>query len=535
MNSKKTGNGWLAAALTLPMLLFFLSYWFHHSSHLIPTGFIQPDNVSYLAYGKQYLDAGSPSLFYSNPFNDSNEYAPVYFQPQTLLFAALLKLRVPVVVLLPLFTLLFTFLGFRMLIKLYDRLLPGSAQRIFHLILLGWGGGLLVFTGIPIHLLYNNADIHFLDGVLYLDPASGWWGLNWGRAQFFSCEAYYHFLFLSSIYLILRKRWLQAALTVLITSLSHPFTGIELLVIVGLWISLEWLTKKRTFPVWFALAIALITAFHLYFYLVYLNHFPEHRSVADQYSLPWKLRYFNMLPAYCLVGSLALGSFFMQNFRLRFSGPSVRLLICWFTGAFLLANHELFLPVSMQPIHFTRGYVWTSLFLLGLPMLNQVTAFVKSRFYGAGLIVLGFVFCSDNIAWLANFIGSRADLPSTGHITKEQKQVMNYLDKTSNTGTLLIMDDRDLAYLSTIYTKAYPLVSHPFTTPFVQQKEKEWNAVMNQGVMQQKWLGRPVTILLRMPIKWPGIPALLSHYNFKIQEETPGYWLIRTDTLKSQP
>ena len=83
-------RNWLfALLLTAPMLVFFLGYLFNHSNDLAPTGFIQHDNVSYVAYAKQYLDSDKAGIFYSNPFNDADDYQPIYFQTQTILFAAL--------------------------------------------------------------------------------------------------------------------------------------------------------------------------------------------------------------------------------------------------------------------------------------------------------------------------------------------------------------------------------------------------------------------------------------------------------------
>jgi hypothetical protein len=37
--------------------------------------------------------------------------------------------------------------------------------------------------------------------------------------------------------------------------------------------------------------------------------------------------------------------------------------------SFFFANHELFID-PVQPIPFTRGYIWTSLFLLVIPSLH---------------------------------------------------------------------------------------------------------------------------------------------------------------------
>ncbi|HWJ27422.1 MAG TPA: hypothetical protein VNS32_12830, partial [Flavisolibacter sp.] len=62
------------------------------------------------------------------------------------------------------------------------------------------------------------------DNSFILDPANGWWGLNLGRSLFFSCEAYYHVLFLGCIFYLLTRKWIKAFLLLVILTLSHPFT-----------------------------------------------------------------------------------------------------------------------------------------------------------------------------------------------------------------------------------------------------------------------------------------------------------------------
>ena len=94
MNRSEIKNWRLAFILTSPILIFFGGYLFNHSGNLIPTGFIQYDNVSYIAYAKQYLDSDVFHLQYSNPFNDQAQM-PIYFQPQTLFFCTFVKARYP--------------------------------------------------------------------------------------------------------------------------------------------------------------------------------------------------------------------------------------------------------------------------------------------------------------------------------------------------------------------------------------------------------------------------------------------------------
>ena len=87
----KTSKDWLFAfILTVPMIIFYARHFTNHSSELSPTGFIAYDNVSYIAYAKEYQDADHVSLLYSNPLNDSGNYPRIYFQTQNVFFILLL-------------------------------------------------------------------------------------------------------------------------------------------------------------------------------------------------------------------------------------------------------------------------------------------------------------------------------------------------------------------------------------------------------------------------------------------------------------
>jgi hypothetical protein len=46
--------------------------------------------------------------------------------------------------------------------------------------------------------------------------------------------------------------------------------------------------------------------------------------------------------------------------------------------------------------------------------------------------------------------------------------------------------------MSTIYSKAYPWVSHPFTTPFASKKEKAYSDFIEKGVIDTSWKNREV-------------------------------------------
>lgn len=521
-------NWGFAFILTSPILIFFGAYLLNHPANLIPTGFIQYDNPSYIAYAKQYLDSDWFHLQYSNPFND-HATTPIYFQPQTLFFAILLKFGLPPGWILIPFTIFCSIICFRLLIAIYDLLAKKDNFRTLSIWLFGWGGGVLMIGSVFTHyLLHKNNGL--ASDLFLLDPEHGWWGLNLGRSLLFSCEAYYHALFLGCIYCILREKWIVGCLLLLALAFSQPFSGLELLAIVGLWIFIEFILRRNTVPTSFALICLGILILYVYYYFVYLNQFPDHRSVARQYSLNWRLGFYRILPAYCFVGLLALVAIYKETFLKFFQIRENRLFACWFIMAFLLANHEWFVKPK-QPIHFTRGYIWTSLFLLGLPALQQVNAYLKRRFGTIGFIVLASLFFLDNFSWIFLHITSRAIQPTSTHISYEQKEVFRLLNNECTNRTLLVSNDGVISYLSTVYSKAYPWLSHPFTTPFAGDKAIALDAFVQKGQINPSWMGRNIAFVLRKNDASAAMMTALGKMNIAGKTETANYIILKCDSL----
>lgn len=525
MNKPKQ-NWLLALVLTTPMIVLYLAFYLNHSSSLSPTGFIGLDNVSYVANAKQYLDAGHFSLFYSNPLNDSGDYTAIYFQTQTCFLALLLWIGFAPGFAIMLLNWLGTLLSFRMAIGIYDHLYPNSNHRKLFVSLFCWGGGLLALSCIPIAVTQTIGNQDLLERLFFLDPARGWWGLNFGRGHFISTEGYYHFLFLSGILCILKKKWNLALVIALALSLSHPFTGIEYLSIVAAWAFVEIIIVKNKTVHWkFFVGIVLIMASHIFYYLFYLDQFPEHRSVSVQYSLNWRLRFFNIIPAYCIVGTLAIVSFFKLK-KEFFNNLSTRLFLTWFVIAFFLANHEIFMK-PMQPLHFTRGYIWTSLFLLGLPALRGLFQNVKSRKHFIILMLLSALMFSDNFLWIVNGARFTRTSPSVIAITAEQKNLLKTISKNSSNKTLIIGNDDVVVYMSTVYSTAYPWISHPFTTPFVAEKTKAYNEFISSGVIYPSWKKREVIFVFHKNNKMELQRSQLLPFPVATLADTKNYILLK--------
>lgn len=530
---KKRGNKWLfALALTLPMVAFFAGYLFNYNHDYIPTGLIMEDNGLYLSYARQYSDADKLHLFYNNPFNDSGNYAPIYFQTQSILLALMMETGISAGFIMIIFVLFFSFLCFRIIIEIYDTLLPEGKYRTLSILLFAWGGGLLAFAGIPVHFIRPPDGQDFFDRIFFLDPGWGWWGQNLGRSLFITCEAFYHCLFLLSILLILKKKWKPALLSILIVSISHPFTGIELLSILGAWLLVEKvLVRNSTIPWYFAIGSGLILIFHVYYYLFYLNQFPDHQSVSKQFSVNWRLRFFSMIPAYAIVAPLAFLSIFKYSKpKLFFQNSHNRLFLCWLIVVLLLVNHELFMK-PRQPIHFTRGYDWTGFFLLGLsslqPLFNYISKIKKGTFL-LGLFVC--IFLSDNFLWITNYIRFTNKTTSVMYISPEQKEIIEVIKNKSDNKTLVISSDFELSLLSAVYSEAYPWISNPYTTPFYQQKKEAYSNFIATGNPDSSWLGRKIIFIFNKKDSLENLAAT-RQTAATLQVETTTYKLFTTDSL----
>lgn len=505
--------------LSIPVFLFVLQQYFEHIPNLKPTGFTLDENVLYMSYAQQYLDQDHFSLFYSNPFDGDPQSPNIYFQPVNFLFAGLMKWGADPGLSFTIFGLLMTFLCILLGIRILQHLLPDYKQQSFIATLFTWGGGLTAIAGLMgAAFLQGYQTQQWMDGIYQADPANGWWGLNWGRTLFIPLEAYYHFLFLLNIYFILKQKWVAAAGAAFFLSISHPFTGIEFLLIINGWLLLEKLMyRNRNIPWWYWGAIFAVTIFHGWYYLVYLNSFPEHKQIFSQYSAGWTYSLLIAIPAYCLVAALSLlNAYINRPFKKILSIPHQRLFLCWAIIAFLLSKHEWFIK-PMQPIHFTRGYVWAGLFLFSLPALVWLINYLQQSAARKWLLYgFTFIFLSDNILWTANILRGTNNIEWEGHITKDTQQVLKFLRSNASNKDLLVGNASLVNYLANVYTHTNAWVSHPFNTPKREERVIQMENFLQTGTKPPEWKDRRILIVLNKktePMKF--FPSLQDNKLFE--------------------
>ena len=495
---------WLAAAaLLLPVAALYLAHYLLLPEPLFAHGFLQYDQPYYLANAREHFDQGF-SLLYRLPFTPSYDSPALYVQPLSLLYGVLLQLTgIDPGALYVASGFVFGLVCLRLAIALYEMLfgLDGAAPRL-GLVLFAWGGGLFVLAGAA-YMLWKGASDPAL--LLTFDPGGGWWFLNFGRNLVYPTEAFYHLLTLAILILLIRKRWAGAALLCLLLSASHPFTGLQIVLMALAWAAFErfFLLRAEGPPAWLAAALATILILHLGYYLGVLGRSAEHGALVEEWRrvLPGTLNAVTLFCAYALVAAPAA-------WRLRdrvaaggaLAEPHNRLFAIYFLVSFALANHEFLMPPH-QPVHFTRGHVWTPLFLLGAPALIALLSWLCDRF-GSWLrwTALGAVcglFLLDNLAFVALGAAEMRHGPGNAPtITHEERALLRQLAEPRFAGHLLVSADPDIAYLATVYTSLRSWTSHINNAPGYRARAAEVEAWLDDGGLQPEWRLRDVVYLV---------------------------------------
>src|SRR5690606_471844 len=132
---------------------------------------------------------------------------------------------------------------------------------------------------------------------------------------------------------------------------------------------------------------------------------------------------------------------------------------------------------AKQPLHFSRGYLWSGLLLLGAPLLQRwLQALLRPAAAGlrrGALATAILLSVSDNAAWFA----WRAQEQLAGFtqflLRPGQWAVLEALRDPDYAGHLLVSSDSEIGYLATAYSALRSWRSHGASTPDVFRREAE--------------------------------------------------------------
>lgn len=488
----------LALCLSLPIIFFYGFHFFYHDANHQPSGLIQSEHSLYLISAKEY-QTGNAVILYHYPLDDYLQSPKIFFQAPIFILGYLWKwLSINPGLLLAIFGLLFTFFTMRVVIEILHRILSEKKYLFIISVLFAWGGGILAISGIALHFLYFKGTSNISDHIFSLDPGSGWWCLNFGRSLIYPLEAFYHFVFVLAILFVLQKKFLWSASLMILLTLSHPYSSTELLLIVFTWACLEYfyLRSKEISKIEISY-IGFAMVFHFFYYGLWLHHFPVSKVISQQVALDWSYKAWHFVPAYAIVWLLCFLTIkHIPLLKKQFSSPVNRLFFCWGTVAFLLSVHG-FAIKPVQPLHYTRGYVYAGFFLFAIPAIVSLIAEVKNKkniFFKVigGIAIL--IFLSDNILWFY----SNSSFNSTGILyNRDQQELIHYFSDKKEKGWVIGSEKTAdfTAYLQ-LYSSYRGWIPHPILTFDLAHKKEAFNNLVLGQRIDEKWKQVPTYLYL---------------------------------------
>jgi hypothetical protein len=447
---------------------------------LVPTAFFQYDLPSYVANGRQHFAQGL-QLTYGNPYASYGTPA-IYFEPHIFLLGVLQWVGFSPDVAQIAFHLAAVAFAAIVAAKLYEEWVGWETlgQKL-GLIIFFWGGGVLSLAGAAYGFFAHEK---LMRAVLFFDAGDGWWMFNFGRNLVYPTEAYYHGLFLASILLLIRKRFVAALIASAVLSASHPFNGLSLALILVLFSALELKLKSGAASRTLLFGSCAITIVHLAYYMIFLNRFADHRAVEAQWKLDWPYLFWTFAPALYLVAIFAFGGLTRwKNLVAMLAKPRNRLCLVWFAVICGLTHHDLIIQ-PLQPIHFAHGYDWIALFFLGAPAivaaLDKLLAIRPRPAMVLALSAFLGVFLSDNLLWFATFTDPSVQWQTIA-LTHDQKGVLDWLAGHARGTAYVASSDQRINYLTPTYTNARAWRGHDFNTPDVALRQSELRAAFSGG------------------------------------------------------
>lgn len=483
------------------------------------TGFLQYDQPYYMANARAYFSDGHFTLTYGLPFSFDPATPKVYFQPLTFGLGAVLYLTGadPGYLYMAAGIVIAIACG-RVIIACYRVVVNGNdVAALLGLLCFFWGGGLLALGGIGYGILSGQS---VLATWYRFDPFSGWWFLNLGRNLVYTTEAFYHLVFLGCLICLFRKYYLGAFILCALMSASHPFTGIELIMIVGAAAAWQlWQSGDRAL-MWLLAGTILLGALHLFYYRYFLSHVSlDHRLMEPQWhegngGVNQPVPLMATLLSQILVAPFALVALYRHWRDVGRFSDRQRVLVAMWAVVFALSHHD-WLIAPIQPLHFLRGYDWTALFLIGAPVLveslRKLIGMPRGWLAAPALVVL---FLFDNIG----FVAAQVTVPfrhgnNLGYtLTDREWQMLTTLRQPRFAGCVVLSDAATLGEaigsLVVTYTPLRAYYPRYGITPESDKRAGEQDAFYRRGIEPAALRSRCVVAIVPAAVAPSAMPRI---------------------------
>lgn len=468
--------GFTAPHVVAVLVVSLIPFWLIPAAHVMSdpetaTGLFHYELPYYVANGRSVFERGN-GLSYPNPYDPAASSPSIYVHWLPWIFGVMTAKGGfdPGDVILT-----FTFFGSltfawatrRFVVHRVD----SPQHRNFAFLAAMWGGGLLAVFG-TIGCMVNGQN--WLESVLRFDPGQGLWFLNWGRNALFPTEAIYHALVISCWLAEVRRHRFTANLCLVLLATTHPWSGLELLLTITVWRGVEFLRNGESVRQ-LVFSVGLLVVF-LGYYKVWLPTFPQHAELQSVWELDWSVPWSSAAGAW-LPMLIPVGVLLRRRMQRQMPDRTEQFLLCAVFVAAGLALHDRFVK-PVQPIHFTRGYVWMPLFLLALPLLIEwwVVAQRKFRTTAAAASVCALLLIADNVVFSVVHVHRQLTACDGFHLDRHERTLLADLHNSDQAANFTVLtDSKTLNYLIPTYARLRPWLGHHFNTPSFPQREQTWN------------------------------------------------------------
>lgn len=430
------------------------------------TGFVQYDQPYYSANGREVFERGN-GFTHPNPYDPSPDAPAIYFHWFTwLLGFGIHWLGADPGAQYVLFGVAGALSLSWITYRLIETLHPHRRNQTWLFFAAMWGGGLATLAALASNLVVGMSPAYNL---FRLDPFGGWWSVSsWGRNAVFATEAVYHAIVAGTWLAALRQRWGWLLLGAALLASTHPFSGLQLLLMLLAWCAFLFVVRRSRAALGAGGALIVILGLFLGYYFVYLESFAAHRALRAVWTLEWTLPLTQLLLALALVGLAAAAALLHR----KPGRPEVPFFGLCFAVSLLLVKHEWIFEAH-QPLHFSRGYQWMPLFILGLPALGRGLDALRAGWRRPSRALLLALLMAVGVSDNAVFVLAQWVPPSYAvSLSPPEREMFTWMEREGLDGVLLCPYPTT-SYLSATYTASRPYYGHLYNTPQFGERKAE--------------------------------------------------------------
>ena len=227
---------------------------------------------------------------------------------------------------------------------------------------------------------------------------------------------------------------------------------------------------------------------------MWLPSFEQHAALQSVWELDWSLKWSSAIPAWGIVAAAAVYRLWKEPAALQTT--TVQFLLCALVVALGLSLHDrLIKPV--QPLHFTRGYVWMPLILLGAPAIVPMIRSMWHRSVISRVVVccLGLLFVTDNLVFGAIQSWRQYHHEEGFHLTVHDRALLAELHE-KHLQSVVLTESTTLNYLLPAYADHRPWLGHQFNTPEFPERLEVMQHCFAESTIKPDAIPPDVTLLV---------------------------------------